>query len=256
MKLLRNSAILFLAILILTGCNGKSPGKNKASKVEDTIQVPDTGYTGIKQYFSGNRMVKEVSFKNGIRQGETRTFYKGGQLYQTFWYENGLREDSARWYYTSGQLFRSTPYNKDTINGIQQQYYKNGRLKARIGYVKGLRTPFLEEYTHDGKKISDYPEILVSIDDHYKSAGKIKITLELSNKSHRVVFYRGEFENGVFDTSKYAIIKSFDGKGTLEMKKTGSAQSDKLELIAETITDFGNKYLTHKEIRLPYADLR
>jgi len=82
------------------------------------------------------------------------------------------------------------------------------------------------------------------------------VTLELSNKTSRVIFYQGKFENGVFDTSKYTIIKTFNGKGTLELKKTVSAQSDNLDIVAETITDFGNKYLTHKEIKLPYADLR
>ena len=242
--------------LLLPGCGGKGKGSKDTAALADTLQVPDTGYTGIKQYFSGDRLLKEITFKNGIRHGETKTYYQGGQLYQTFWYENGLREDSARWYYPGGQVFRSTPYNRDTIDGIQQQYYRTGRIKARIGFIKGLRTPYIEEFTSTGRKMTDYPDIVYNITDNYASSGKVRITLELSNKSERVRFYRGGFSGGVFDTSKYVLINTVDGKGIIDLRKNGSSQTGKVIVIAEAITDFGNKYLTQVEIDLPYGDLR
>lgn len=248
--------IFSLGILLLQGCGGKGQPKKDAASVADSIQVPDTGYTGIKQYFSGNLLIKEVTFKNGVRQGEMKSYYQGGQLYQTFWYENGLREDSAKWYYTEGQVFRSTPYKRDTVDGIQKQYYRNGKVKARLEYVKGLRTPFLEEFTQDGKKLTNYPEIEYNIADSYSTSGRVRINLELSNRSSRVKFYRGEFSNGVFDTSKYVRINSVNGKGSLELRKTGSPQSNRVNVIAETVTDFGNKYLMQKNIDLPYNDLK
>ena len=55
---------------------------------------------------SGKYLVKEVTFKNGVREGLMKSFYQTGEVRQTFWYENGLREDSSRWYYQEGQLFR------------------------------------------------------------------------------------------------------------------------------------------------------
>ncbi len=42
--------------------------------------VPDTGYTGIKKYMSGNYVVKEVTFKNGVREGLMKTFYQTGEV--------------------------------------------------------------------------------------------------------------------------------------------------------------------------------
>lgn len=243
-------------MLVLPGCGGKGNIKNTSQPEADTVSVPDTGYTGIMKYYSGQYVVKEVTFRNGIRQGEMKSFYQGGQLYQSFWYENGLREDSARWYYLEGQVFRATPYKHDTIDGIQVQYYRTGRVKAKIGYTKGLRTPYIEEFTPEGGKVTGYPEIVYNISDNYKSAGKVKIDLGLSNKSDRVKFYRGEFENGVFDTTKCISLRSSGGKASIELKKTGTPQQPGIGVIAEIRTSFGNKFLEYKKIELPYPDLK
>lgn len=246
--------IIITIPLLATSCAGKSsPGK----KAESEEQVePDTGYTGIKKYYRGNRLVNEVTFKNGVRNGEMRTYYPGGQLYQTFNYVNGLREDSSRWYYTEGQVFRSTPYKHDTIDGIQKQYYRTGRLKAKITYVKGLRAPYLEEFTATGKLVRNYPEITYNLEDNYAKTGRIRVNLDITNSQSKVKFYIGEFTNGVFDTTKCVSIKNINGKHFVDLKKSGTEQSDYIGIIASIITDFGNSYLTYKKIELPYKDLK
>ncbi len=55
------------------------------------LSVPDTGYTGIKQYMSGKTLVKEVTFKNGVREGLMKSFYQTGEVRQTFWYEKWFK---------------------------------------------------------------------------------------------------------------------------------------------------------------------
>jgi len=247
---------ILLVFILAAGCAGKGSSKNESVAGTDTLTVPDTGYTGIKKYYSGNLLVKEVTFENGVRHGEAKTFYQGGQLYQTYWYRNGLREDSARWYYPEGQVFRSTPMKHDTIDGIQKQYYRNGRVKAKIGYIKGLRSPLIEEYTQNGKLVKGYPEIIFSINDNYSTTGKVRINLELSDKSKKVKFFRGEFTGGVFDTLKCERIKSAGGKTYIDLKKSGSPEADNLGIIASFLTDFGNNYLAYKKIELPYKDLK
>src|SRR5665647_2680738 len=195
MKILYSSVLLVLAIFIIAGCNGKGKAKKESKSVSDTITVPDTGWTGIKQYRSGKLLVKEVTFKNGVREGLMKSFYQTGEVRQTFWYENGLREDSARWYYMEGQLFRSTPYKNDTVDGIQVQYYRSGRVKARLGFSRGLRTTFLEEFTPEGKVVGGYPTLIVNIKDDYKTKGIYRISVELSDKSTGVRYYRGDLSN-------------------------------------------------------------
>jgi hypothetical protein len=247
---------ILLIFLLTAGCTGKGSLKKDDSSLSDTLTVPDTGYTGIKQYYSGDRIVKEVTFTNGIRQGEMKSFYQGGQVYQTYWYENGLREDSSKWYYLEGQLFRSTPYVHDTIHGIQKQYYRNGRIRAKLEYIKGLRTPFLEEYTKDGKLYTNYPQIVYTITDNYNTTGRVRINLDLSEKARKVNFYRGEFINGVFDTTKIKLINSVNGKAFVDLRKNGTPQEGQIGIIAKCLTNFGNNYLTYKKIDLPYPDLK
>jgi antitoxin component YwqK of YwqJK toxin-antitoxin module len=256
MKIFNISFIVLPVLLLTYGCTGKGSLKKESKVDTDTVTVPDTGYTGIKKFYNQDRLLWEVNFKNGIRQGEMKTYYQGGQLYQTYWYENGLREDSARWYYLEGQLFRSTPMMHDTVDGTQIQYYRNGRKKAEINYIKGFRTPLLKEYTRDGKLISIYPEIAYSINDNYKSTGKVRINLEITDKTRKVKFYRGEFTNGVFDTTKVKRIKPVNGKTFLDLKKSGTPQADSISIIAAIVTDFGNNYLNYKKIGLPYKDLK
>jgi antitoxin component YwqK of YwqJK toxin-antitoxin module len=250
-----SSIMLLLILLLAAGCAGKGSSKKDSGEMPDSLSISDTGYTGIKKYYSSKFLIKEITFKNGVRQGEMKTFYQGGQLYHTLWYENGLREDSAKWYYLEGQVYRSTPYKHDTIDGIQKQYYRDGRIKAKLQYLKGLRTPTLEEYTRDGRLIGGYPEIVYTINDDYKTTGKVRINLELTDKTRKVKFYNGEFAHGVFDTSKCKKIQTVYGKTYFDLKKSGTPQAEYIGIIAAIITDFGNNYLLYKKIDLPYKDL-
>lgn len=256
MKISYSSLLLVLAISIIAGCNGKGRVKKESKAVSDTITVPDTGFTGIKKYLSGKVIVKEVTFKNGVREGLMSSFYQTGEVRQTFWYEKGLREDSAKWYYLEGQLFRSTPYKRDTIDGIQKQYYRSGRVKAKLGYSRGLRTTYLQEFTPEGKLVGGYPELVVNVRDEYKVKGIYRITLELSDKSTKVRYWSGELSNGIFDTAHCKKINTIKGIGTLDLKKTGSPKSDYTGIIAEILTNFGNNNLVYKKIELPYNDLK
>ncbi len=255
MRIFSSCFVIVLSVLIMAGCAGKGQRKKDSISDIDTVSVPDTGYTGIKQYMNRGRLLKEITFKNGIRHGLMKTYYQGGQLYQTFWYENGLREDSAVWYYLEGQPFRTTPFKNDTIDGLQKQYYRTGKIKAIIGYKKGLRTPLLEEYDKLGRIYKDYPEIVTNIKDEYGTKGIYTIDLEMSDKPEKVKFYQGEFTDGRFDTTKCKLLETINGKASLQLKKSGTAQQDYTGVIAEIITLHGNRNLIYKKIDLPYNDL-
>jgi hypothetical protein len=256
MKGISGITLLMILVLLSASCGGPTAPKAEEQANTDTVSVPDTGYTGIKQYFTGNTLIKEVTFENGVRNGLMKSFYNGKQVRQSFWYKDGLREDSAKWYYMEGPVFRATPYVRDTINGIQQQYFKNGRIKAKIGFEKGLRTFFFEEYATDGKLIKGYPDIVVSTKDDYKTNGTYKISLELSNKATKVKYFRGEFGKGIYDTGKVVQIKTVNGVGNLILKKSSANTKTTIEILAEIMTSYGNNYLLVKKINLPYNDLK
>jgi hypothetical protein len=128
-------------------------------------------------------------------------------------------------------------------------------MKAKIGFSKGLRTPFLEEYNQNGSLISGYPDIVMNIRDEYGSKGTYRIGLEMSDKTIRVKFYRGEFTYGRFDTTQIKKLNTVNGKSSLDLRKTGTAKQGYVGVIAEVITQFGNRNLIYKKIDLPYNDL-
>ncbi len=251
MKIFSSTIVVILALLFSGGCTNKGSGKKDANVENDPANAADS----IVQYFSNQVLLKEVSFKNGVRNGLTKTYYRGGQLYQTFWYINDLREDSSGYYYLEGQLFRSTPYKHDTIDGIQRQYYRTGEIKAKIGYSKGLRTPYFEEFTKEGKHVKGYPDIVTGINDEYNSSGRYTINLSLSDNNKKVKFYRGEFTDNRFDTAKCRLLKTTDGRAALILKKTGTPKRSYVGIISEFTTGFANRYLVYKKIDLPYNDL-
>jgi hypothetical protein len=255
MKLLYGSLIVILALVLNSGCKGKEGSGKNSGGGNDTTSVPDTGFTGIKQYMSGRHLTMESTFKNGVKEGVTKTYYASGNLRGTMWYENGMREDTSKWFFEEGQLFRTTPYRRDTIDGIQKQYFRNGKLKAVIGYKKGFRTFEFEEYDMEGRKVGGYPDLVVNTKDNYSSKGTFTLSLGLSDKSTKVKFFRGDFGNGLFDTTRCVKIKTIDGIGTLELKKTGTPQQGSVDVLAAITTLYGNNYLVHKKIELPYKDL-
>jgi hypothetical protein len=252
MKLFYGSIIFILVLLLNPGCKGKA-GSGSAN---DTTAVADTGFTGIKKYMSGNQLAMETTFRNGVKEGLTRTFYPGGRLKGTLWYENGLREDSAKWYFEDGHLFRTTPYRRDTVDGIQIQYFRSGKLKAKIGYKKGFRTFEFEEFDMEGKKVGGYPELVVNMKDEYNSKGTYTISLSLSDKSQKVKYFTGDFSNGVVDTTRCIKINTINGTGILQLKKSNSQQAGSVDVLASILTFYGNNYLVHKKIELPYKDLK
>jgi hypothetical protein len=255
-----NANLLIIIILLITniGCLNKA-NKNTALKNEnltDTSTVADTGFTGIRRIFSSRRLAREVTYKNGVMNGLMKTYLVGGQLYQTFWYKNGLREDTARWYYDDGKVFRATPFKNDTADGVQIQYYRNGRVRAKLSLVKGIRAPYLEEFSSDGKKIGSYPDLVVKITDEYNKNGTLKIRLELTDKNVKAKFYKGEYINGLFYPKKYKVLNSSETTGYLELKKTGTPKINWVGVIAEISTTLGNTYLVYKKIDLPHSDLQ
>lgn len=141
------------------------------------------------------------------------------------------------------------------MNGDQIQYYRTGKVKAKMSYLNGLRTPDLVEYSTNGKLVTTYPELIYKIKDEYVTTGLYKINLELSERTVKVKFYRGEFTNGVFDTLKIKEIPVKSGIGTLELRKSGETNNGKVGIIASFLTGFGNRKFIYESIELPYTDI-
>jgi len=247
------SITIILILLIAASCGGGTGDTGGSRKKAG--HVPDTGYTGIKNYIRENVKVKEVEFRNGIKEGMTRTFYKGGVVEQEIPYVADKKNGEARWYYPDSKLFRVTPYVNDTIHGSQIQYYKSGRVKAKLDYKDGKRLPGLEEYTMNGEKVTDYPEIRYRVNDRYAERGLYKIFIEMDNMAENVKYYRGDLVNGLVDLDSLAPLLQTATTGYLDLQKTQGHSADSVVVVAAYLTGYGNRLYYRLAIPLPYKDL-
>jgi hypothetical protein len=246
------TAILMTLILITAvSCSG-GKGDTGGRKAR---HEPDTGFTGIRNYYKNDIKIKEVEFKNGVRSGITRTFYRGGVIEQEIMYRDGKKNGEAKWYYPDQKLFRVTPYVNDTINGSQIQYYKSRRVKAKLDYVDGKRLPGLEEYTIYGEKVTDYPTIKYRVNDQYRDRGVYKLFIEMSDMAENVKYYRGDYVNGLVDLDSLHLLLQTATTGYLDLKKTEGHNADSVCVVAAYLTRFGNRLYYRLAIPLPYKDL-
>lgn len=253
---MKKNTLLIVALLPLffvISCLSKTGSKGGQEAEPEEQAAPDT----IKRYYSGNILSSEVTFRNGVRHGLTKTYYATGKLYQTFWYNNGVKEDTAVMYYEDGmRVFRKTPFRRDTMHGVQIQYYKSGRIRAKLEFVDGLRKPYLEEFKSDGTPITDYASLVVETSDNYKQNGTYTIKLSLNKKNVKANFYRGGYQNGLFNPKAVAKINDSDYTGVILLRKTADPAQNYVEVIAEILTPLGNRLLEYRKIDLPYNDLK
>jgi antitoxin component YwqK of YwqJK toxin-antitoxin module len=253
---MKQIALLFFIVILLTlGAACKNQANKKSPTQKEKAENASADADSVVQSFSGTRLVKEVPYKNGKRQGLMKTFDASGLLYQSFWYENGKRQDTAKWYFSDGRVFRKTPFKDDSAHGIQIQYYRNGVVRAKLEFKNGVRTPYLEEFESNGKKVGGYPDLVIKTIDEYNQTGKFKIILELSGKNNKANFYRGEFTDGLFTPKKYLQVNNSETTGYVELKKSTTTGVTFVGIIAEIPTTLGNKYLVYKKISIPYTNL-
>lgn len=245
---------LLLTVVITSSCKHIIPPKENKADIKDTINVAE--FTGVKKFYDNERLVKDITYKKGVKEGICHNYYEDGRLKSTIIYSNNLKTDTAKWYYPEGKVYRATPYQNDKINGIQTKYYKNGRKQAELPYIMGFRTPGLKEYYEDGREVGAIPSIETEINDsYYNSHGMIRIIFKLSNDSKNVQFYRGALTNGAFDESKCTEITISSGMGYLEMKKDDNSGKGYVDIIAVYTTRFRNREIITSRIKLPHNNL-
>ncbi|MBN1387695.1 MAG: hypothetical protein JW965_04565 [Bacteroidales bacterium] len=242
--------LLALLIILAAGCQNAVDKKAREDNKEEGNKVQ------VKKYYNEGKLVKEVTFKNDIRNGICRNYYDDGRLKRTIWYENGLKEDTAKWYYREGMVYRATPYKKDKIHGVQTKYYKSGRVQATLPYESGLRAQGLKEYLPDGREPETYPTIEYTIRDLTDTpSGLVRIFTRLSNESTNVRFYRGSLIDGVFDPDKCQDITTSSGMGFVELKPNSEKGKGYVDIIGVYSTRLRNTKILTTRIKLPYNNL-
>ena len=109
-------------------------------------------FTGIaKDYYEDKSLKAELTYTNGILEGEAKQYYQSGKLKSTAIFSNGLLNGQCIGYYESGNIEYEENYLDDELNGSVKDYYENGQLKAELNYKNGKLDGLGREYYENGQ---------------------------------------------------------------------------------------------------------
>lgn len=130
MKLLIKINFLFLIIFSFSACK------------KDDIEV--------KQAFDADNNLKwEYTYKNGVRNGPSITYFENGQIAGEINFVDGKMEGLFKAYYESGKLKMEAIYKNGLLEGEVKVYFETGQLESLKRYEKN-KMVYNIKYDFDG----------------------------------------------------------------------------------------------------------
>lgn len=134
------------------GNNGKAKiywddGKLMAEGNYINANVKDSVW---KFYGADERVVAEVTYKSGIKDGPATNYYKNGNKSELINFKNDIKEGLWRQYFDDGSTRFETVFKDGKRNGTFHYYYQSGRIKYKGKYVNDLKHGKFIEYETDG----------------------------------------------------------------------------------------------------------
>ncbi len=91
------------------------------------------------------------TYKNGIRNGLSQSFYRNKKVSEEIGWKNGKKNGIWRKYYDSGKIRMETRYINNELDGIFHVFYKTGRMYIDGGYKADLKNGVWNFYDKQGK---------------------------------------------------------------------------------------------------------
>jgi len=117
---------------------------------EKEATVPFTGKAFA--YFPGGDVQTIIEFKDGLPNGEIKTWSKKDVKQVEGFFDNGTRTGIWKLYYESGKLKKQTTYQTNIENGEEMFWFENGNLQKKGSYVNGKLNGKYEWYYENGQK--------------------------------------------------------------------------------------------------------
>lgn len=117
---------------------------------EKEATVPFTGKAFV--YFPGGDIQTVVEFKDGLPNGEIKTWSKKDVKQVEGFLENGTRTGIWKLYYENGKLKKQLTYQNNIENGEEIFWFENGNVQKKGSYVNGKLNGKYEWYFENGQK--------------------------------------------------------------------------------------------------------
>lgn len=160
---------------------------------------------GKAEIYADNGTSWEINFKEGKRNGETKTFQNGilissinfmqdgevlislyrpnGQLEYSL-YNNGKEGSLLKEYDEYGNLIEETPYANGKKNGTAKEYYENGVLKTEAQFINDKQNGIQKDYYETGALKSEKPyknNKLEGVGKSYYENGALETEISFKN---------------------------------------------------------------------------
>lgn len=124
--------------------------KRNGLTFEKNATVPFTGKAYA--YFPNGDVQTVLEYKDGIPNGEIKSWYKKDVKQVDGFVDNGKRTGTWKLYYESGKLKKQSTYQNDLENGEEIFWFENGNLQKKGNYVNGKLNGKYEWYFENGQK--------------------------------------------------------------------------------------------------------
>lgn len=124
--------------------------KKNGLSYEKEATAPFTGKAFV--YFPNGDVQTIVEFKNGMLNGEVKSWSKKDVKQVEGFFDNGKRSGIWKLYFESGKLKKQATLQNDTENGEEIFWFENGNVEKKGSYVNGKLNGKYEWYYESGQK--------------------------------------------------------------------------------------------------------
>jgi antitoxin component YwqK of YwqJK toxin-antitoxin module len=95
---------------------------------------------GIKSVYENQKLISQISFKNGVPEGLIKEFNQKGSLSSYYHIQNGQKHGEETLFYEDSNTTKMRlEWNEDTISGLVKTFYKDGSLESQKSYSQNKK---------------------------------------------------------------------------------------------------------------------
>ena len=235
-KYFYNVLIIFM-LLAISACSPAHENMEDASleqSQETVVRKRDDGS------ISSVNQVDDMGMVHGIRV----TYYADGKtIHSKLTVNHGRKHGPSLKYYANKQVFEHSSFEDGKKHGLTRKYYKNGKLQAEFEYEHGSVIPGLKEYNSDGSLVTSYPDVEFREINRLVSKNIMDLEMFCTEKRRSIKFYL--LKQNLDKTDRIYLITENASASMRFYVKPGDVLNERIEILTETYTDFGN-ILTRK----------
>ena len=137
--------------LITIDENGFVYFKNQLFNGTKRVYYPDAEISNQNKTGESRILEYEISYKGGIKDGLSKSWYTNGQLFVETNFKDGKHEGLYRSWDFNGQLSLETNYKSGEEDGVFKKWFLNGQLKEQGINKNGMAEGLFREWYENGQ---------------------------------------------------------------------------------------------------------